>query len=450
MCWCRAWVLVVVWAGVVVGGPMSGSKAFFKHKSNSSMVTVPSDLLVQLLDVTRSLQKLLPSDLPVTLLDVTPEEAVARVGDEGHNSLLSLALRHHALLQQRNEELLTQHGRCTAQIEALQEDKQELRLQLLEVKRQLQQLQRSRGDPLPPPTGTVEGAKKSNKVIEEPMCPCKENITEAELEERNFVGEDCVCENVTVSPPPPPPTTPAPKLLGTGARVKDCAGHQSEGETESGMYEIYPSECRAVRVWCDLQTDGGGWTVFLNRQQQPKQVNFTRTWKEYRQGFGDVTAEYWLGNEYLHQLTAKAAHVLRVDAEDFNGSRRWGVWGRFRVEDEDHNYKLLAVMYSSNSTLGDGLLWHSGMQFSTIDKDNDKHKGSCAHEYKGGWWYNVCHNANPTGILTNSDDFDSVGWVYWSPRQYKWASLRWLQMKIRPQNFGTPDPSDGPGDCSGD
>ena len=51
--------------------------------------------------------------------------------------------------------------------------------------------------------------------------------------------------------------------------------------------------------------------------------------------------------------------------------------------------------------------------------------GSCSSEYKGGWWYNVCHNANPTGVLLNSEDFDAVGWVYWSPREYKWASLRW-------------------------
>ncbi|KAG7165757.1 Techylectin-5B-like 6 [Homarus americanus] len=296
-------------------------------------------------------------------------------------------------------------------IEALQEDKQELRLQLQDCKKKLQYLQKGPTDILPPtdsakPTDTTEDVKKGVKIDD--LCPCRENLTEAQLEERNFVGLDCVCENVTILPK----TTPAPVLLGTGSRVKDCAGHQTEGATESGMYEIYPSECRAVRVWCDLETDGG--------------------------------------NDVLHQLTAKDSHVLRVDAEDFNGGRRWGVWGRFRVEDEEHKYKLLAVMYSSNSTLGDGLLWHSGMHFSTVDRDNDKHKGSCAHEYKGGWWYNVCHNANPTGILTNSDDFDSVGWVYWNPRQYKWASLRYLQMKIRPQNFGSPNPSNRPGDCNGD
>ncbi|XP_045115540.1 techylectin-5B-like [Portunus trituberculatus] len=153
------------------------------------------------------------------------------------------------------------------------------------------------------------------------------------------------------------------------------------------------------------------------------------------------------GNEILHRLT-KEPHILRVDAEDFENSRRFGMWHKFKVDSEKQGYRLQAVLYDTNSTLGDGLLWHSGMQFSTIDRDNDKHKGSCAHEYKGGFWYNVCHNANPTGVLSNSDQFDSVGWVYWSPKRYKWASLRFLQLKLRPKSFGSASSDQpGPGDC---
>ncbi|XP_042218883.1 uncharacterized protein LOC121864048 [Homarus americanus] len=131
MCGRQAWV-GVSWACVLwvwLATDLSAAPAT-KNEGNSTMVTVPSDLLVQLLDVSRSLQKLLPADILIPLLDVSPKEVLARVNDEGPNSLLTLALRHHALLQQRNEDLLTQQGRCTAQIESPQEDKQELRLQL--------------------------------------------------------------------------------------------------------------------------------------------------------------------------------------------------------------------------------------------------------------------------------------------------------------------------------
>lgn len=50
-----------------------------------------------------------------------------------------------------------------------------------------------------------------------------------------------------------------------------------------------------MAVWCDMETDGGGWTVFLNRAQQTQQLNFSKTWEAYADGFGDPSAEYWLG-----------------------------------------------------------------------------------------------------------------------------------------------------------
>jgi len=30
---------------------------------------------------------------------------------------------------------------------------------------------------------------------------------------------------------------------------------------------------------------------------------FNRNWSSYRDGFGDVSGNYWIGNEHLHQIT---------------------------------------------------------------------------------------------------------------------------------------------------
>jgi len=30
---------------------------------------------------------------------------------------------------------------------------------------------------------------------------------------------------------------------------------------------------------------------------------FNRNWNSYREGFGDVSGNYWIGNEHLHQIT---------------------------------------------------------------------------------------------------------------------------------------------------
>ncbi|KAK2177307.1 hypothetical protein NP493_606g03032 [Ridgeia piscesae] len=76
--------------------------------------------------------------------------------------------------------------------------------------------------------------------------------------------------------------------------ARDCADLQKKGYTTSGVYYIYIAKLkRKVKVFCDQETDNGGWTVFQKRQDGS--VDFYRDWKHYKEGFGDVGGEYWLG-----------------------------------------------------------------------------------------------------------------------------------------------------------
>ena len=51
-------------------------------------------------------------------------------------------------------------------------------------------------------------------------------------------------------------------------------------------------------------------------------MNFTRTWLEYREGFGDVSSEFWLGNEALRLLTKDGSNwTIRVDLTDEEGQK---------------------------------------------------------------------------------------------------------------------------------
>ena len=58
--------------------------------------------------------------------------------------------------------------------------------------------------------------------------------------------------------------------------------------------------------------------------------NFTRTWDEYKNGFGDYDKEFWLGNELIHQLTKSGDMRLRLEFEDWDGNTAWAEYDTFR------------------------------------------------------------------------------------------------------------------------
>ena len=58
--------------------------------------------------------------------------------------------------------------------------------------------------------------------------------------------------------------------------------------------------------------------------------NFTRTWDEYKNGFGDHDKEFWLGNDQIHLLTRSGDSRLRLEFEDWDGNTAWAEYDTFR------------------------------------------------------------------------------------------------------------------------
>ena len=103
---------------------------------------------------------------------------------------------------------------------------------------------------------------------------------------------------------------------------RDCS--YLRGKQPSGVYQLQPSldsTRPSISAYCDMDTDGGGWTVIQRRNDTGPHVDFFRYWNEYVAGFGDVTVggEYWLGLESIHQLTSacRLQFELRIDMETF-------------------------------------------------------------------------------------------------------------------------------------
>jgi len=125
-------------------------------------------------------------------------------------------------------------------------------------------------------------------------------------------------------------------------------------------------------------------------------------WAEYRDGFGSIGADFWLGLEKVHLLTSSQPYRLRVEIQD-RSTKLWysAEYWSFKIGDElNDKYRLEVSGYSGDA--GDGLRHinpetgdprfgnHNGRSFSTHDQDNDLSGHNCAGFLRGGWWHNNC------------------------------------------------------------
>lgn len=222
-----------------------------------------------------------------------------------------------------------------------------------------------------------------------------------------------------------------------GPKPRDCAEVQGPGNTESGVYQVFVGpHLKPIRVFCDLENQGGGWLVFQRREDGYQ--NFRLGWNDYSKGFGDLFGEFWLGNHYLHLITHQRSYELRIDMWDFENNTRYAEYATMVVEAPFKNYQLWLGDYSGNAGDDDGMKRHSGRAFSTIDRDNDAAiRLHCARLFKGGWWYADCHDANLNGLYhggQHSSFADGVNWEHWRGHHY---SLKTTVMKLRPIDFQT-------------
>ena len=176
-----------------------------------------------------------------------------------------------------------------------------------------------------------------------------------------------------------------------------------------------------ANVYCNMTTDNGGWIV-IQRNRKNSQLSFTKNWREYEEGFGDLNKDFWAGLELMHTLTQRGQWEMRVDYQKNDKTWSYFHYNQFSVGSASEEYPLTFGGFT-----GVGTDWFAspsnganlnGMKFSTLDNDNDKGIGaSCAAIYKSGWWYNKCHHIN----INNQPPAISGGAIF-------------SEMKIRPKD----------------
>ncbi|XP_044279142.1 fibroleukin [Varanus komodoensis] len=226
----------------------------------------------------------------------------------------------------------------------------------------------------------------------------------------------------------------------------DCANYFASGKRRNGIYRIIPDpKSESFDVYCDMESMGGGWTVFQMRQDGS--TNFNRTWNEYKNGFGNLSREFWLGNDKIHVLTKSKDMQLRIELEDFNGKREYAKYDQFYVANEYLKYRLSVGSYSG--TAGDALHYnkyynHDQKFFTTPDKDNDRYQGgNCGAYYSSGWWFDACLAANLNGKYYHKSYKGVRNGIFWGTwpgasndniNSYRQAFKK-VKMMMKPNGF---------------
>ncbi|VDI55395.1 Hypothetical predicted protein, partial [Mytilus galloprovincialis] len=141
----------------------------------------------------------------------------------------------------------------------------------------------------------------------------------------------------------------------------------------SGVYTIYIDGTQSVEVYCDMETNGGGYTVFQNGYDGSVDFYKNMTWTSYKYGFGNLYGEFWLGDPH-----------------------------------------------STGSLLG--MLYNNNKQFSSPDIAT-----ACTLKRKSGWWHSNCSNANLNGLYKPGVSVqDSMFWYGFKKR----IGLKEASMKV--------------------
>ncbi|KAM9705871.1 angiopoietin-related protein 5-like isoform 1-T3 [Menidia menidia] len=212
----------------------------------------------------------------------------------------------------------------------------------------------------------------------------------------------------------------------------------------SGVYVIQPAGVKTpFKVYCEMLPDGG-WTVFQRRSGGA--VSFNKKWNAYKNGFGKLKEDHWLGLKKVFALTKKTTKnwTLRVDLWDHEGGTALAEYKNFRLGDERTAFKLQVGEYRGNA--GDAIrgaysgIDQNGFGFSTFDRDNDGCnpclfgdilEKDCASSEGGGWWFSKCGSASLNGDWHPSGDHlgwaSGVHWLTWKgPAPYSAKASRMM------------------------
>uniref|UniRef100_A0A8C0XPT8 Tenascin-X n=1 Tax=Castor canadensis TaxID=51338 RepID=A0A8C0XPT8_CASCN len=209
---------------------------------------------------------------------------------------------------------------------------------------------------------------------------------------------------------------------------RDCGEEMQNGASTSRTTTIFlnGNRERPLDVFCDMETDGGGWLVGWEGTQA-----LVAAWMD-RQTSGEIGRRDLENIRILISLTQSGDYSMRVDLRA-GDEAVFAQYDSFRVDSAAENYRLHLEGY--HGTAGDSMSYHSGSVFSARDRDPNNLLISCAVSYRGAWWYRNCHYANLNGLYGSTVDHQGVSWYHWKGFEF---SVPFTEMKLRPRSYRSP------------
>ncbi|KAK6960837.1 BgMFReM [Biomphalaria glabrata] len=211
--------------------------------------------------------------------------------------------------------------------------------------------------------------------------------------------------------------------------MEDCFdGYLNGGYRTDQKYWIKPLlASSAFKVYCQM-SQGTGLTMIQLRTNA--NIDFNKTWQNYKVGFEVTEKDFWLGNDYIHWLTTSNSQILLVQLSSGKTRIYQYYYNGFKMANEAAKYAVTFENGWSNNVTDSKknmtACWPgTSINFSTWDQDNDGNYLNCAQIYGAGFWFtsDSCTLCNPNGVIRpgENDRLNIPSENFWTPNLADWT-----------------------------
>ncbi|KAL5005574.1 hypothetical protein ScPMuIL_016732, partial [Solemya velum] len=174
----------------------------------------------------------------------------------------------------------------------------------------------------------------------------------------------------------------------------DCRDLFEIGLKKSGVYPISIRDLGRTLIYCDMEQDGGGWSVI--QRTLDDELDFNRTLNGYKRMFGKPDSSYWIGLMQMTRLTSAPSEVLLTFSVHPELTQHKLHYSAFNTGGGKNQFIVTVSGYMTDSSWEDVFSEQTGQPFSALG-DALENGEDCAQQTGGGWWYKTCSSLSLNG-----------------------------------------------------